>query len=96
MHLMNESNHTIMYQVCNRTKFSIDWNINFLQDLDMRGHILCMNRVIVIYILNYFRLQEKHVKEKQCEHQKNIIELQDKLKKNQIQVGLETRIYFVL
>ncbi|KAK3097833.1 hypothetical protein FSP39_013611 [Pinctada imbricata] len=29
------------------------------------------------------KLQEKHVKEKQCEHQRNIIELQEKLKKNQ-------------
>ncbi|KAL3881479.1 hypothetical protein ACJMK2_027918 [Sinanodonta woodiana] len=29
------------------------------------------------------RLQEKHVKEKQCEHQKNLIDLQEKLKKNQ-------------
>lgn len=28
------------------------------------------------------RMQEKHVKEKQCEHQRNIIELQEKLKKN--------------
>ena len=33
------------------------------------------------------RLQEKHVKEKQCQHQRNIIELQDKLKKNQIAVS---------
>ncbi|XP_064615884.1 lysine-specific histone demethylase 1A-like [Liolophura sinensis] len=32
------------------------------------------------------RLQEKHVKEKQCEHQRNIISLQDKLKKNQQQM----------
>ncbi|XP_041351002.1 lysine-specific histone demethylase 1A-like [Gigantopelta aegis] len=29
------------------------------------------------------KLQEKHVKEKQCEHQRNIIELQEKLKKTQ-------------
>ncbi|XP_014771252.1 lysine-specific histone demethylase 1A isoform X1 [Octopus bimaculoides] len=29
------------------------------------------------------KLQEKHVKEKQCEHQRNIIELQEKLRKNQ-------------
>ncbi|XP_056016200.1 lysine-specific histone demethylase 1A-like isoform X2 [Ostrea edulis] len=29
------------------------------------------------------RMQEKHVKEKQCEHQRNIMELQEKLKKNQ-------------
>lgn len=28
-------------------------------------------------------MQEKHVKEKQCEHQRHIIELQEKLKKNQ-------------
>jgi hypothetical protein len=35
-----------------------------------------------------YRLQEKHVKEKQIEHQKNIIELQEKLKKNLNQVGI--------
>lgn len=32
--------------------------------------------------LVFVRLQEKHVKEKQIEHQKNIVELQEKLKKN--------------
>ena len=32
-------------------------------------------------------MQEKHVKEKQCEHQRNIIELQEKLKKNQTTVS---------
>ncbi|XP_071113292.1 lysine-specific histone demethylase 1A-like isoform X1 [Haliotis cracherodii] len=32
------------------------------------------------------KLQEKHVKEKQCEHQRHIIEMQDKLKKNQTQM----------
>ena len=32
------------------------------------------------------RLQSKHVKEKQVTHQKNIIELQEKLKRNQNQV----------
>ena len=37
-------------------------------------------------VFTFPRLQEKHVKEKQCEHQRNILELQDKLKKNQIQV----------
>ena len=30
-----------------------------------------------------FRLQEKYVKEKQVEYQKNIIDLQNNLKKNQ-------------
>ncbi|KAK6170755.1 hypothetical protein SNE40_019068 [Patella caerulea] len=34
------------------------------------------------------KLQEKHVKEKQCEHQRHIIELQEKLKKNQSQLLL--------
>ncbi|XP_052087644.1 lysine-specific histone demethylase 1A-like [Mytilus californianus] len=32
------------------------------------------------------RMQEKHVKVKQCEHQKNIIEMQEKLKKTQNQM----------
>ena len=32
------------------------------------------------------KLQEKHVKEKQCEHQRNVIHLQEKLKKNQTQM----------
>ena len=34
------------------------------------------------------RLQEKHVKEKQCEHQKNIIEVQEKLKTNLSEVSV--------
>ena len=34
----------------------------------------------------YCRLQEKYVKEKQVEYQKNIIDLQEKLKKNQEKV----------
>ncbi|XP_052781914.1 lysine-specific histone demethylase 1A-like [Mya arenaria] len=39
------------------------------------------------------KLQEKHVKEKQIEHQKNIIDLQDKLKKNLNQcLSLKDRI----
>ncbi len=43
----------------------------------------------VKFCFYYIRLQEKHVKEKQCQHQRNIIELQDKLKKNQIAVSFE-------
>jgi hypothetical protein len=39
------------------------------------------------------RLQEKHVKEKQIQYQKNIIELQEKLKKNQAQVSRDKSFY---
>ena len=38
-------------------------------------------------------MQEKHVKEKQIEHQKNIIELQEKMKKNLHEV--QTLEYFI-
>ena len=34
------------------------------------------------------RLQEKHVKEKQCEHQRRLIDLQEKLRKTQTQVKI--------
>lgn len=36
-----------------------------------------------VFLHFLYRMQEKHVKEKQCEHQRHIIELQEKLKKNQ-------------
>lgn len=48
-----------------------------------------------IYVSFSFRMQEKHVKVKQCEHQTNIIEMQEKLKKtqNQVQYFLWDRLY---
>jgi len=39
----------------------------------------------VLYMVCY-RLQEKHVLEMQCKHQRNILELQDKMKLNLQQV----------
>lgn len=33
------------------------------------------------------RLQEKHVKDKQCEHQRSIIEMQERIRKCQAQVS---------
>lgn len=48
-----------------------------------------LSALIAILILPY-RLQEKNVKEKQIQHWKAVIGLQDRLKKSQISVG-----YFV-
>ena len=53
------------------------------------GHriAILIGKCIPTGLLCFYRLQEKHVKEKQVEHQRNIIDLQEKLKKNQIQVS---------
>lgn len=48
-----------------------------------------------ILVCFLYRMQEKHVKEKQCEHQRHIIELQEKLKKNQNSVRT-TYIYLYM
>ena len=48
--------------------------------------LLLLQKTLILFYIS-LRLQEKHVKEKQVEHQRHIIDLQEKLKKNQIQVS---------
>lgn len=63
--------------------------------------VVCFHQFMKMIFLNVllcfslYRMQEKHVKEKQCEHQRHIIELQEKLKKNQNSVRT-TYIYLYM
>ena len=47
---------------------------------------ICSVWSVKMIVCGACRLQEKHVKEKQCEHQRRLIDLQEKLRKTQTQV----------